>query len=298
MSKKTQSCFLLVLTALIWGGGFIAQSAGMDYIGPWTFTCMRNIVGGIALYGLMPLLDRLRPVADPCGWRNRKLLKGGVICGIALAFASILQQTGIQYTTVGKAGFITSLYIIFVPLFSLVLLRPVKPVIWLSAVLAAAGLYFLSGTGRFSLEIGDLYVLACSVLFAIHIMIIDHYGSDCDGIRMSCIQFFTAAAICTVPMILWEHPSVASVLSAGKSILYAGAVSSGIGYTLQIVGQKHADPSVAGLLLSLESVFSAILGFLILHQALSARETLGCVIMFGAIILAQLPQKNKECSSD
>lgn len=285
---------MLLLTALIWGCAFVAQSVGMDYVGPFTFNAVRSLIGAAVLLPVIALMDRLegkdKKKAEKKG-DTRTLILGGVCCGIALGVASSLQQIGIQYTTVGKAGFITAMYIVIVPLMGVFVGRKVRPVIGLCVVIAVAGLYFLCMKGGFSLGGGDLMVMICAVAFSVHILVIDYFSPLVDGVRMSAIQFLVAGLMCSVPMFLWEQPQPAVILSAWAPILYAGVLSCGVAYTLQILGQKGADPVVASLLLSLESVFSVLAGWVILGQALSARELFGCALMFGAIILAQLPER-------
>lgn len=293
MSKFRSNC-LLLLCAMIWGSAFVAQSSGMDHIGPWTFNALRSIIGGVTLLILMPLLDKIRNVDQKEAEADKKtLLIGGVACGVALCAASIFQQKGIQYTTVGKAGFLTALYTIAVPILGTLMGKKTRPLVWLCVVISVIGFYYLSMAESLTLSYGDGLVLVSSLLFAVHILIIDHFSPLIDGVRMSCIQFFTAGIISLIPMFLFESPDLSSIMAAAVPILYAGVLSSGAGYTLQIVGQKGADPSVASLILSLESVFSAIFGFLLLHQVLSFKELSGCALIFLAIILSQLPEKQK-----
>ncbi len=278
---------LLLLTAIIWGMAFVAQSVAMDSIGPWTFTCVRSFVAGITLLVLIPFIDHSpKPVEKK---DKRMLMRGGILCGLCLAGASMFQQAGIVSTTVGKAGFITALYVVLVPVFSLFLGKRMEKKIWLSIILAVLGLYFLCMKDSFSLSAGDTLVMICAVMFAFHILVIDHYSPFVDGIRMSCIQFFVCGTICFVGMFLFEKPSLSAIVNAAVPILYAGILSSGAGYTMQIIGQRDTDPSIASLLLSLESVFAVIGGFLILHQALTIRELFGCLLSFGAVLLAELP---------
>lgn len=298
-----RSPLLLFLTALIWGVAFVAQSVGMDYVGAFTFNCTRCLIGGIVLIPCIFLLDRIRDggksadatragiSGDASG--RRTLVTGGICCGIALFVASNLQQFGIKYTTVGKAGFITALYIVIVPLFGIFLKKRVGVKIWFSVVLAVVGLYLLCIKEGFSIGFGDLLVLACAAVFAVHILVIDHFSPMVDGVRMSCIQFFVCGLLSGVGMLLFEEPQLKGILTAWMPILYAGVMSCGVAYTLQIVGQKDMDPTVASLILSLESVVSVLAGWVLLGQKLSARELSGCVLMFGAIILAQLPERRK-----
>lgn len=301
--NKTKNTFLLLLTAFIWGVAFVAQSVGMDYVGPLTFNASRFIIGAIFLIPCIAFLDKLKEKENqaackniPAAPQNKKvLITGGICCGIAIAAASTLQQYGIAYTTVGKAGFITALYIVIVPILGIFLKRKPRLIIWFSVLLALVGLYFLCMTDSLSFSKGDTLVLLCAFVFSLHIMIIDHFSPMVDGVRMSCIQFAVAGVLCGIPALIFEHPTFSSLIAAWAPILYAGILSCGVAYTLQIVAQKNYDPTVASLLLSLESVFSVLAGWFILHQALSPREIFGCVLVFIAIILVQLPApKTKE----
>lgn len=300
--NKTKNTFLLFLTAFIWGVAFVAQSVGMDYVGPWTFNASRFIIGAVFLIPCIAFLDGLKKKeAAASGTSSEKsapqdkktLLIGGLCCGIAIAVASTLQQYGISMTTVGKAGFITALYIVIVPILGIFLKKKPRLIIWVSVVLALAGLYFLCMTDSLSFSKGDTMVLLCALVFSIHILIIDYFSPKVDGVRMSCIQFFVASIICGIPALILEHPQFSSLVTAWAPILYAGILSCGVAYTLQIVAQKNYDPTIASLILSLESVFSVLAGWVILHEALSPREILGCVLVFIAIILVQLPEKKK-----
>lgn len=289
-NKKTlQSNLLLVLTALIWGVAFVAQHAGNE-IGSFTFNAVRSFVGGVALLPVIFFFDRrnARLAVPKPPQDKKKLVIGGICCGTALAVASSLQQIGIGYTTVGKAGFITALYIIIVPIFGIFLKKKVPLLVWLSVLIAAAGMYLLCITEAFTISKGDLLVLACACCFSIHILVIDHFTPYVDGVRMSCIQFFTCAVLCAIAMFLFEKPNLEDILSAWLPILYAGVLSSGVGYTLQIIAQKNTSPTMASLLMSLESVFAVLAGWVLLQEKLTLRELLGCVLVFAAIILAQL----------
>lgn len=225
------------------------------------------------------------------------MLLGGLSCGLALGLASGLQQVGIQYTTVGKAGFITALYIVIVPILGLFFRKKVGAKLWVSVVIAIFGLYLLCMSGSLRLEWGDFLVLLCAVCFSVHIMVIDYFTTKVDGVQMSCIQFFVAALFSAVCMLFTEGvPDPHAVAISWVPILYAGVLSSGVGYTLQIIGQKGVNPTAASLVLSLESVISVLAGWVILGQSMSPREILGCVLMFCAIILAQLPDRKKRLS--
>lgn len=297
--EQMRNSFILLLTATIWGVAFVAQSVGMEYVGPFTFNCVRNIIGGMVLIPCIFLLGKLngqkKVTLLPENKEEKKtLLLGGVLCGIFLCAASNMQQIGIMYTTVGKAGFITACYIIIVPIMGMFLGKKTGIGIWISVVFAVIGLYLLCMTDSLSFGKGDLYVLFCAVLFAGHIMVIDYFAPKVDGVKMSCIQFFVCGILSGVLMLIFEEPSLGALFAAKVPILYAGVLSCGVAYTLQIIGQKNMNPTVASLILSLESCISVLAGWIILHQALSGRELLGCVVMFAAIILAQLPSKNEK----
>ena len=296
-SKRLYGNTLLMITAVIWGTAFVAQSVGADHVGPFTFTASRSFVGGFVLIPVIFLMDMLRKKEGgtaPKGDR-RTLILGGVLCGTALCIASVFQQIGISGgTSSGKAGFITALYILVVPMLGLLLGKKVRPIIWLCVMMSVGGLYLLCVTDGFSsVQLSDLFVLCCAFCFAVHIQIIDHFSPKVDGVRMSCIQFFVCGILSAVPAIFSEPFAVADLQAAALPILYAGVMSSGVAYTLQIVGQKYSDPTIASMIMSLESVFAMLAGAVILSQVPSGREILGCVIMFAAIIIAQLPEKQK-----
>ena len=304
--SNLKNSLLLLLAAFIWGTAFVAQSVGMDYVGPFTFSFSRNIVGGLVLIPAVFFLDRLKErsaqkknlPADPeedfeFGWRNPSLWKGGVICGIALCVAANLQQVGLQYTTVGKSGFITALYIVLVPILGIMLKKRPRAIIWVSVALAVAGLYLLCMSGSFSLNKGDSLTLACALSFAIQILCIDHFAPKTDPVKLCCIEFFVCGILSGVVMLFTETVTAEGMLQAAVPILYAGVLSSGVAYTLQAVGQKNLDPALASLLMSMESVFSVLAGWVVLGQALTFKELAGCILMFAAIILAQLPERKK-----
>lgn len=298
-NTSLRSSLLLLLTATIWGVAFVAQSVGMDYVGPFTFNCIRCILGGVVLIPCIFMLDGIRRKGHGPGeaerklytWKQKELFAGGVCCGAALFVASSLQQFGIKYTTVGKAGFITALYIVIVPLIGIFLRKTAGIKIWVSVALAVAGLYLLCMTGGLSLGAGDLLVLLCAAAFSVHIMIVDYFSPRVDGVRMSCIQFFVCGILSGVGMALTEQPQMGLILQAWMPIGYAGIFSCGVAYTLQIVGQKGMNPTVASLIMSMESVVSVLAGWVLLGQTLSLRELSGCVLMFAAIILAQMPER-------
>lgn len=295
--KRVQSNLMLLLTALIWGVAFVAQSAGMEYVGPFTFNAEPVSDRWGCTDTLYFLLNRIKHDENEdtkeqslqVKGNKGKLVLGGICCGIVLGIASTLQQFGIKYTTVGKAGFITALYIIIVPILGILFKKKVSFTIWMSVAIAAVGMYLLCINEGFSISKGDFFALLGAVCFSVHILVIDYFSPFVDGVKMSCIQFFVAGVLCSVMMFIFEKPSVSAIVTAWLPILYAGVLSCGVAYTLQIIGQKNTNPTVASLVLSMESVFSVLAGWLILGQKLSAREILGCVFVFGAIILAQIP---------
>ena len=289
--KKTQvgNSLLLLLTATIWGSAFVAQSVGMEHVGPFTFTFARSIIGGVVLLPCILLLGKWKR-----GFATKTEWIGGICCGIALCVASNFQQVGIQFTTVGKAGFITALYVVLVPIFGLFLKKCVPALVWGCVALSVAGLYLLCmPAGAFTLALGDLLVLICAVLFSVHILVIDYFSPKGDGVVISCIQFFTCGILSGIPMLFFENPSLGNMMDAKWSILYAGVLSSGVAYTLQVVAQKNVNPTIASLIMCLESVVAVLAGWIVLGQDMSSREILGCVLMFVAIVLAQLPVPEK-----
>lgn len=294
MKKKSiRSSLLLLLAATIWGVAFVAQSVGMDYMGPLSFNGGRFLMGGVVLLPLVIIRrkkdkDRQIPRAG-----MRVTLTGGICCGLVLGMASLCQQIGIMYTTVGKAGFITTLYIIIVPVMGIFLRKKVSGRVWIGAAIAALGMYLLCVKERLALSRGDAYVFLCAILFAVHILVIDYFSPRADGVELSCIQFFTAGILSGVLAFILEKPEIGSFINGIIPLAYAGIMSCGVAYTLQIIGQKDLDPTVASLILSMESVVSMLAGWVILGQALSKKELLGCALVFGAVILVQLPDKKR-----
>ena len=291
-NRKWVGNVLLIITAAIWGTAFVFQRTGMEKIEPITFNGARMALAAAAV-GLVSLLWKRKKEfsqeAERKAYRKNTVV-GGICCGAFLSLASIFQQMGIVYTTAGKAGFITALYILLVPVISLLLFRKrIALKVWFAALLGLVGMYFLCMSGSFSLTKGDALVLVCAVLFSGHILCCDHFVKRGDAIGIAAIQFLTAAVISWGAAFLMETPTWEKLSSAILPILYCGLVSGGIGYTLQIVAQKITEPTIASLLMSLESVFAVLAGTLFLHEEMSAREILGCVIMFAAILLAQIP---------
>lgn len=301
-NKEFGSGILLFLAAFIWGVAFVAQSVGMDYVEPFTFNGCRFLLGGLVLTPFAVMRERkyqkskvYQELSFEEQQKHKKItLTGGLCCGIAICIASSFQQAGMLYTSVGKAGFITALYIVLVPVMGIFLKKKVTPVVWIGVVLAAVGFYFLCITESFSINYGDFLIFICAVCFTFHILIIDYFAPKADGVALSCIQFWFSGIVCMSIAIFKENPQVTSVFEAAVPFLYAGVLSCGVAYTLQILGQKHMKPTVASLILSLESVISVLAGWVILKEVLTGRQLLGCVLVFSAVILAQLPVKNNE----
>lgn len=303
MSKKMQSNIMLFVTAVIWGSAFVAQKAG-TILEPFTYSGLRMLIGGLVLIPVIIVFSKFNKESANKTIEEKKAdekmnLIGGVCCGLAICLATNLQQFGMYFDTdAGKTGFITTLYVVIVPILGLFLKRKVKPIIWGCIALAVVGFYLLtmagSGSG-FTLATGDFFVLLCAFAFAVHIIVVDHFIEKCDGIKMSSIQFLTCGIISLVLMAIFENPVMADIISCAGSILYCGVMSSGVAYTLQVLGQKHAEPATASLILSLESVFAVLFGALILKESMTALELMGCVVIFVAVLIPQLPSKgNKE----
>lgn len=294
--KQVRANLLLLLTAMIWGAAFVAQSVSMDYVGPFTFLCSRSILGGVVLLPVIAVMGKGKKKKETRPENRNILFLGGICCGVMLFIGSALQQIGIQYTTAGKAGFITAMYMVLVPICGLFFGRKPGGKTWAAVVVALVGMYLLClyGSGIQNLSKGDLLEMLCALGFTAHILVIDHFSPKVDGVKMSCIQFFVCGILAGIFMLILEEPSWENICAAAMPILYAGILSSGVGYTLQIVAQKDTQPTVASLLMSLESVFSLIFGWILLKEAMSGVELLGCVLMFAAIIWVQLPEKQKK----
>ena len=292
MSKRMMGNSMLLLGAMIWGAAFVAQTVGMEYVEPFTFQASRCLLGSLVLLPVIAVMDRKNPGKKPATQADKRyLLISSLLCGLFLFTACSLQQVGLLYTTAGKSGFLTSLYIILVPILGLFMKKKVQPWIWISVILALCGLYLLCGGGAFSLGKGELLTLGCAVAFSFHILVIDRVSPNLDGVRLSCLQFFVCGMLSLVAMFLTETPSLSAIAQCWLPIAYAGVLSCGVAYTFQIIGQSYTEPTVASLLMSLESVFAVLFGWLLLKQALTIPELLGCILVFAGVILAQLPGK-------
>ena len=296
MIKNFKGSLMLLITSLIWGTAFVAQSEGMNYVEPFTYNAMRTLLGGVVLIPVIILfrfLDK-RNGREKANFSLKNTVTGGICCGIVLFIASSFQQSGIAQTTAGTAGCVTALYIVIVPLIGIFLHKKMPLRMWLFIAIALAGFWLLCIKQDIGISSGDLLVFFGAIFFAVHITVIDFFNEkNTDGVLMSCIQFFTAGLLMLICMFIFEKPAVSNIVGAGGTILYAGIMSCGVAYTLQILGQKHTNPTLATMLMSLESVFAALSGWLILGEKLSIKEFFGCVLIFAAVILAQLVGTDK-----
>lgn len=292
MKKQLQGALALLGATVIWGSAFIAQSVGMDLIGPFTFQAIRCSLAVLFLFPLTILFDfKIGIKKSLAKWCNRKLWIAGIVCGSALFVAASLQQVGLVYTDAGKAGFLTAMYIVLVPILGIFLHR--KPGInaVFSVILAVIGLYLLSCVGSSGINIGDLLLIGCALAFAVQILLIDTFAADLDGLRLNCVQALVVA-ILSVPFVVFtEEVNFQNILACWLPLAFAGVLSMGVAYTLQIVGQKKLEPTPASLIMSLESVFAALGGWLVLHETMTTLELSGCVLVFAAVIVSQLPAK-------
>lgn len=309
-TQKLRNCLLLLTAAIIWGMAFVSQKAGMDSMGPLTFNGTRNLIGTAVLIPVILILRNRVPRAERKPLPLKTTIIGGLSCGLALTVASTLQQYGLTMTTVGKGGFITTLYIIMTPILGIFLHRKAPKIVWVAAVMAVGGMYLLCVNGEsLSISAGDLLVLGSALVFSVHILVIDKFSPLTDGVVLSCIQFFVCGVVSTIGAFIFEEPSWAQIIDGIVPVLYAGVLSCGVGYTLQIVGQKGLDPTASALILSMESVVAAISGYvagatglLKTDQTMTPQQIAGCAIVFAAVILVQLPwdkigQKFKKKSS-
>lgn len=288
MLKKLRGSLMLLTAAFIWGTAFVAQSKGMDYVAPFTYNAVRTLIGGVVLIPMVFLFGQKsrRKVSEN---NNKISFIGGIICGLVLFAASSFQQLGISLTSAGKAGFITALYVVIVPVISIIFGQKSNLKMWICAFTAIIGFYLLCIKEGFRLSKGDLYVLICAVFYSVHIIVIDHFNSKgAEPVKMSCVQFFTAGSIMMICMFIFESPALSAVWAAKYTILYAGVMSCGVAYTLQIIGQKYSESAAAALIMSLESVFAALAGWIILSEHMSMKEFAGCILVFAAVVFSQL----------
>lgn len=290
MSKQLKGSLSIILATVIWGSTFVAQSVGVDYVGPFTFLSVRCFLAVFALLLVLFLRNRndfVKIITDPRLW------KAGIPCGIALFAATALQQIGLIYTTAGKGGFITTMYIILVPIFGLFLKQKPPKTVGISVVVAAVGLYLISGAGFTSINIGDVLMLGCAAAFAVQILIMDRVAGELNSMALNMSQALVCAVVSGVCALCFDTFVWKNILACWFPLCYAGILSMGVAYTLQIVGQKSIEPTTASLLMSFESVFAALSGWLLLNESFTPTEGIGCALVFGAIMLTQIPVKKK-----
>lgn len=303
-NPKIKGNLILLLTAFVWGLSFISQSKGVELIEPATFNGVRSLLGGVVLLPVIFILDHNKQRrGQPVQKINKTLLIGGLVCGVFLCLASTLQTAGMVYTSPGKAGFITALYMVIIPIIGLFMGKKPGPVILLSVLIATAGLYLMCIDSTFIINQGDILIFICAFLFSGHILAIDYFSPKVDGVKLACLQFFVCGILDLIYAFIFETPQLGPIVNCWLAIGYSGIMSCGVAYTLQIVGQKYTDPTSASILMSLESVFATLatvvlvaLGWDLTGGALTFREIIGCILMFGAIILVQLPQKPKSAA--
>ena len=291
MKKNLLGSISLLLATVIWGSAFVAQSVGMDHVGPYTFQAIRCAMAAIGLVPVIAIFDAGKNDGKSfiSRFADKKLWTAGVLAGIPLCFAANLQQIGILYTDAGKSAFLTAMYIIFVPLIGIFLKRRPSPMIPVCVLLAAIGLYFLSCAGVSGINIGDICLLLCALAFAVQITVIDRFAQIVDPLRLNCIQAGVCAAGSALVMLFTETPTLDGIAGSWWPMCYAGFLSMGVAYSLQIIGQKHLDPAPASLIMSLESVFAALSGWLFLQETMTFEESVGCILVFLAVILSQIP---------
>lgn len=296
MKQKYQGILSLLLATLIWGSTFVAQSVGMDYIGPFTFQGVRC---GLAVIGLLPVIyfaDKRAGRSFRKEWANKQLWAGGLLCAVPLFLAANLQQLGIVSTSAGKSAFLTAMYIVIVPILGLFLKRKPSPMVPLSVVLAVIGLYLLSCVGVTSMQVGDIYLLLCALMFAVQILFVDRFAPTVDALRLNCLQAGFCAVASGIVALFTEDIHFQNLLDCWLPLCYAGLLSMGAAYSLQIIGQKHMEPAAASLIMSLESVFAVLCGWLILKETMTKWEAIGCALVFAAVILSQINIPNKKKS--
>lgn len=295
MKKTIQGCLILLLTTVIWGCAFVAQSVGMDHIGPFTFQAVRCLLGVLALLPVIFLFDLKKTDGQNyiSRWCDPKLWKAGILCGIALFVASGAQQVGLIDTDAGKAGFLTSMYIVIVPFLGLFFRKKLSPATVLGVLVAVAGLYLVSGAGATGMAPSDMLMVLCAFAFAVQIVLVERLGMDMDGLRLNCVQCLVCSVLSAVVMAFTETPVLGDLIDCALPLAYAGCLSMGVAYSLQIIGQQKVDSVPAAIIMSLESVFAALAGWLLLNERMSPRELTGCALLFTAVILSQIPTKKK-----
>lgn len=294
MKKQLKGSLALLFGTFIWGSAFIAQSVGMDLIGPFTFQAIRCMLAVVFLFLITLVFDwKIGIKSAFLKWKSKRLWLAGSICGCALFVAASLQQIGLVYTDPGKAGFLTAMYIVLVPMLGIFVHRKPGLNAVFSVMLALVGLYLLSFMGVTSINLGDLFLIGCALGFAVQILLIDRFAQDLDGLRLNCVQALVVAVLSVPFMLLTEELEMGNILACWLPLGFAGILSMGVAYSLQIVGQKNLEPTTASLIMSLESVFAALGGWLILHNTMTPRELCGCGLVFSGVIISQLPAKKQ-----
>lgn len=294
MKKQLRGSLAIVLATILWGTTFVAQSVGMDYIGPFTFQAVRCFLAVPFLAAIFFIMNPKNFIAQ---WKNPKLWKIGILCGIALYAATGLQQVALVSTDAGKAGFLTAMYIVIVPILGIFMGKKPTFTIVISVILAVVGLYLLSCVGVTGISSGDLLLLGCAFAFAVQIVLVDRFGQDLNGIQLNCVQSLVCSALSAVTMLCFETPRVDAIVTCWFPLVYAGILSMGVAYTLQIVGQQHVESATASLIMSLEAVVAVLAGWLFLKERMSVYELLGCALVFAAVILSQFPGRKKAKST-
>ena len=294
MKKQLRGSVCLLLATFIWGTTFIAQSVGMDLIGPFTFQAVRCALAVVGLMAVIWCFDKKEKRSFRREWLDKRLWKAGLFCGIPLFLACNLQQVGIVYTTAGKAAFLTAMYIILVPVLGLFLRRKISVMVPISVAIAVAGLYMLSFAVVSQINFGDILLLGCAMMFAVQILAVDHFVADVDPLRLNCLQAGVCALGSAIVALFAEDVNVPNLLNCWFPLCYAGFLSMGAAYSLQIIGQKHVEPAAASLIMSMESVFAVLAGWLLLNETMTQQEAIGCILMFIAVILSQIPVTAKK----
>lgn len=289
MGKELKASIMLFITSIIWGLAFVAQAQGMEHIGPFTFTASRSLVAIIFLYLTYVFFNKTSKSYREQKFDMKRTIRGGVLCGLVFTFGINFQQIGLVYTTAGKASFLTALYIVFIPIIGLFYGKKINRKLQLCIVLAMIGTYLMSVKGSLSMNIGDLITIFGSVVFAIHILMLSEFSKDTNAVLVSLIQFAVCGFFSLIAALIFEGIEIDAILKSYLAILYVGILSSGVGFTIQLMALKELDPVVASMISSLESVFGAVFGWLILSQSMSEREIIGGIIIFVATLIAQLP---------
>ncbi len=297
VKKNIKGELMLILTAVIWGTSFVSQKLGMNYVEPFTFGASRFLLGALVLIPVILIFDRSNNKnnvkANNDAYSRKDLITGGILCGSALFLGASFQQIGIVYTTAGKAGFITALYIVLVPLFGLFMKKKISRLVWFGVALATGGLYLLCIKEGFTIQVGDAIVMAGTIFWALQILIVDAYNDKTQGLKLSCAQFITAGILSAVAALIFENPSLTTIIECAGPILYTAIMVVGVAYTLQIIGQKTTDPNIAAIILSMESLFAVISGAIFLKETMTIKEIAGCVLMFAAVIMTQVKSGEK-----